>query len=44
VDFSTDISTLSHNDSSAAASELASKEESEVTLAVGKFSRHIYAR
>jgi hypothetical protein len=44
VDFSTDLSTLSHNDSSAAASKLASKEESEVTLALGRISRHIYAK
>jgi hypothetical protein len=44
VDFSIDLSTLSHNDSSAAASKLASNEGSEVTLAVGRFSRHIYAK
>jgi hypothetical protein len=43
VYFSTDLSTLSH-DSSAAASKLASKEESEVNLAVGRFSRDIYAK
>ena len=35
VDFSTELFTLSHNDSSAAASKLSSNEESELTIAVG---------
>jgi hypothetical protein len=40
MDFRTDMSTPSQNDSS----KLASKEESEVTLAVGRYSRHIYVK
>jgi len=44
VDFSTDLSTPSHKNSSSAASKVASKEESEVTLVVGRFSRRIYSK
>lgn len=43
VDFSTDLSTPSHNNTFAAASKVASEEESEITLAIGRFSSHIYA-
>jgi len=44
VGFSTDLSTPSHNNSSAAASKVASKEESEVTFAIDRFSSHIYEK
>jgi hypothetical protein len=44
VDFRTEFFTPSHNDSSAAASNLSSKEDSKVTLAVVIFSRHFYEK
>jgi hypothetical protein len=44
VYFSTELPILSHNDSSAATLKFASKEKSEATLAVGRFSKQIYAK